>query len=305
LLSQSIRVVENSQKVKVNRYNVPRIPQSKKYLPTCGFHDKEQKHPVKSKNSHFERIRTEGEGRLSKRSISAKALVGDIRKGLPDAELMSRYELSEGQLQKIFVQLIKAGYVAQEALDGRKQPETETSSAGIRGSGVAAAGNEVSSSEPPRSVPPQRHDPQSGRAQPSSRSLPLSGEEAARVRRNGLILILASIGFVTMRIVLAKLQASGEFVSFPINDVVVVLRGLAGIGWLVTVILGCWWRVRGLGQHPVWAIVAPLNFVNLIVIEALSNRYEPQSDRRDLRVSCAIFGQFAWAIAWSQIIKIL
>lgn len=85
---------------------------------------------------------------MSKRSISAKALVEDISNGLSDAELMGRHELSYGQLQKIFAQLVKAGYVAQEVLDGRRKEETETSSVGSRGTNVPAMRTESPSSPP-------------------------------------------------------------------------------------------------------------------------------------------------------------
>ncbi len=215
---------------------------------------------------------------MNKRSISAKALVEDIKKGLSDAELMSRHELSIGQLQKIFAQLLKAGYVAQEVLDGRRQEETEASSAGFGGTDVPGMATESRSWGSPRPVPPEPHffgpsdneSPPPGRAKPCSPSLPLSREKASRVRRNGLILILVSYAFVTIFYIAGELQARMEFaIGF--------VAFLGAIGWIVTAILGCLWRVRGLGQHPVWAIVAPF-MGNLVVVEALSNRYEPESD---------------------------
>jgi hypothetical protein len=255
---------------------------------------------------------------LSKRSISAKAVVADIKKGLSDSELMSRHELSHGQLQKVLGQLIKAGYITQEELDRRRQQEVETSSAGPRGSNVTAAGREAHSSQSPRPLPPERHSvgpsphlspkpvsPKLGQPQPSSPSLPLSREEAARVRRNGLILISASYGFLTMGIVLARLREVAEVGAFPTDGVGVALGFFASLGWIVTATLGCLWRVRGLGQHAAWAIVAPLPCLNLVAVEVLSNRYEPQSDRRGLRVAFAVLGLLAWLIALSQIIKFL
>jgi hypothetical protein len=238
-------------------------------------------------------------------------LGADIKKGLSDPELMDRHELSHGQLQKIFAQLVKAGYLGQELLDGRGPQEAKNSCAGASGTNATAVGNESSPSVPLRPVPPERQSlgpspdlsPNADKPQPSSPSLPLSREEGARFRRNGLILILASLGLVTMRVILAKLQKGAEYGSFPLDDVGVVPRGLAVIGWLVTAILGCLWRVRGLGHHAAWAIVAPFSYVNLVVVEALSNRYEPDSDRRGLRVAFAVLGQFAWLMVWSQIIK--
>jgi hypothetical protein len=73
----------------------------------------------------------------------------------------------------------------------------------------------------------------------------------------------------------------------------------------VTAILGCLWRVRGLGNHAAWAIVAPINFVNLVVVEALPNRYEPKSDSRGLRVAFAVSGLMIWIVALSVIMKLL
>jgi hypothetical protein len=249
---------------------------------------------------------------LNKRSISAKAVVADIKNGLSDAELMNRHDLSSGQLQRIFAQLVKAGYVAQEELDGRMPQEAETSSAGASGSSVASLPSEAPSPKPPRPAPERRlvgpspsQGSKAGLPKPSSASLPLSREEAARVRRNGLILIIASFGFLTMGIVLARLREVAQVGAFPTDGVGVALAFFASLGWIVTATLGCLWRVKGLGQHAAWGIVAPLVCGNLIVIEALSNRYEPDSDRRVLRVALAIFGLAAWGIGLSQIVKFL
>jgi hypothetical protein len=167
------------------------------------------------------------------------------------------------------------------------------------------------SSESPGLVPSEPHsfrlsDHEShhpGRANSCSPSLPLSREEASRIRRNGLILILASFGFVTMVIILTKLGEGTEVGAFPKDDLGTALACLGSLGWIVTSTLGCLWRVRGLGQHAAWAIVAPLSGVNLVVVEALYNRYEPQSDLRILRVALAVGGLTVWGIALSQIIK--
>lgn len=190
-------------------------------------------------------------------------------------------------------------------LDGRKQVETDTSFAGSHGSNVPAEGTEAPSSERPRPVPPERDSlgpsarqgPEAGTPLPSSPALPLSQEEASSVRRparNGLILILASYGLWTMEGIVGSLGQSGKLGSFIPEDVGFGLACFAGIGGLVTAVLGSLLRVRGLGQHPVWAIVAPLFCGNIIVIEALPNRYEPESDRRGLRVTIGIFGALAW-----------
>jgi hypothetical protein len=222
---------------------------------------------------------------LNKRSISAKAVVADIKNGLSDAELMSRHELSEGQLHNIFSQLVKAGYVVQDQLDGRRQQDAS-----------------AASPEPPRPAQSLRHPvgpsprqvSKPAAPQPSSLSLPLSREEAARVRRNGLILIIASYGFLTMGAITATLRKGAA--PSPDDLVGFALGLIVPIGWIVAAILGCLWRVRGLGHHPFWAIVAPLFCGNLVVIEALSNRYEPESDRRGFRLTIAIIGALTWWI---------
>jgi hypothetical protein len=92
---------------------------------------------------------------------------------------------------------------------------------------------------------------------------------------------------------------------FPKDEVGAALALLAPLGWIVTATLGCLRRVRGLGQPAAWAIVAPLFGVNLVVVEALSNRYEPRSDLRVLRVALAVGGLTAWGIALSQVIRLL
>jgi len=45
----------------------------------------------------------------SKRKISAKPFVNDLRNGMGDRELMKKYTLSESQLHKVFQKLVDAG----------------------------------------------------------------------------------------------------------------------------------------------------------------------------------------------------
>ncbi len=248
---------------------------------------------------------------MSKRSISVKALVEDIGRGLPDAELMHRHELSPVQLQRVFAQLLRAGYVGREVLDARKQGDTKTSSEEFEGTEAPGMATQSRSSESPRPVPIEAYSPglsdnqsgDPGAVKSSSRSLPYTREQASRFRRNGLILILASFGFVTMAIILRKLGEGAEVDAFPTDEVGAVLHLLASLGWIVTSVLGCFWRLRGLGQSGAWGILAPVVGLNLLVVEALPNRYEPQSDLRVLRVALAVGGIFAWGMALSQIIK--
>ncbi len=255
----------------------------------------------------------EGERRLKKRSVSAKALVEDIGNGLSDAELMSRHEIGYAQLQKFFAQLIQAGYIAPEVLVGRSHDETGAASAELSGNDEQATRPEWRSSKPPHSVPPEPHPvtlspdrgPQLQKHHDDALSLPMSREQASRFRRNGLILILASFGFMTMGIILAKLRESAEVGGFAIADVGAVLAVIAPVGWMVSAVLGFLWRVRGLGQHAVWAIVAPFFWINVLVMEALPNRYEPNADRRGLRLAVAASGLAVWTIALSQIVKLL
>jgi hypothetical protein len=239
---------------------------------------------------------------LSKRSISVKALVEDISKGLSDAELMHKHGLSHVQLQRVFAQLIEAGYVGREVLEGRKQQETKPSSVGFGETDVPAVATESRSSGSPRPVPRGPHstgilDPESSDpATPKScsPSLPLSREEASRLRRHGLILILASYAFVTVFYLTDKLQIDAGFVFL-----------LFWIGWIVTAIWGCLWRVRGLGQNAAWAIVAPVLVLNLLVVEALPNRYEPQSFPKVLWVALAVGVLGACGIALAMISRLL
>ncbi|MBI4964365.1 MAG: hypothetical protein HY913_13895 [Desulfomonile tiedjei] len=244
---------------------------------------------------------------MSKRSISVKDMIEDINKGISDAELMHRHELTHVQLQKVLGQLLKAGHVGREVLDGRRQEKNKTSSVEFEGADAPATATESRSSESPRPTPVEPHSfglsdhasRHPGRAKSSSPSLPYSREQAARFRRNGLILIVASYACMAMFTIAGTLQAEMEY---PIGNVV----GLPGaIGWIVTAIVGCLWRLRGLGQNAAWAIVAPVVGLNLIVVEALPNRYEPQSYPRLLRLAFAAVGIAGWGIALSQIIRLL
>jgi hypothetical protein len=250
---------------------------------------------------------------LKKRSVSAKALVEDIRNGLSDAELMSRHEIGYGQLRKLFVQLIEAGYLAPEALDGRRHEETKAASGEFGTNAVQPTQPERRSPGSPHSVRPDSHAAtvsphqslQPGKGQPGALSLPMSPEQASRCRRNGLILILASFGFLTMATILAKLREGVEPDVFPLDNLGVALGFLATVGAIISVVLGCLWRVRGLGQHAAWAVVAPLFFLNVVVLEALPNRYEPHSDVRALRLAFAVSGVVAWWITLLLVVKLL
>jgi len=260
----------------------------------------------------FEHLPVKGERRLDKRSISAKALLEDIRKGLSDAELMGRHELSPGQMQKVLAKLVNGGHIAQAVLDVRKRVQTKTSSAGPRGSNVPVMETGSHLPEPLTPVPPERYSsgptprqaPQPGAPQTSAPSLPLSQEEAARVRRNGLVLVLVSLGLITMGMILATLREHRDPSSFSLQPIGGVLAAIASIGWLVISVLGCLWRVRGLGQNAFWAIVAPIPGVNLVVLEALSNRYEPDTNPRGFRITFAASCVLAWFVALSQVVKL-
>jgi hypothetical protein len=253
----------------------------------------------------------QGEGCLKKRSISAKALVEDVGNGLSDTELMSRYELSYGQLQKFFVQLIDAGYVTQEALNRRTHDQTKPASDELGVNGVQTTVPD--SSEMPHSVQPESQHvalsphlpPELGKCQAGALSLPMTREQASQARRNGLILILACYGLLTMQLILYKIQEGAELGSFPRDGMGALLLLITPVIAIVGAVLGCLWRVRGLGQHAAWAIVAPLFWINVIVMEALPNRYEPHSDRRSLRLAFAVAGVAAWWIALSQVVKLL
>jgi|GEM_PF-619901 len=55
-----------------------------------------------------------------KKTVSAKAIVADIKAGIDDFELMRRHELSPGQLQKVLTKLVAAGHLTQADIDARK-----------------------------------------------------------------------------------------------------------------------------------------------------------------------------------------
>ena len=48
---------------------------------------------------------------MEKKKVSAKAAVADIRSGMSDAALMSKYALSNAGLQSLFDKLVNAGYI--------------------------------------------------------------------------------------------------------------------------------------------------------------------------------------------------
>lgn len=57
---------------------------------------------------------------MEKKTVSAKAIVSDIKDGVDDFELMRRYELSPGQLQKVLTKLVASGRLTQDDIDARK-----------------------------------------------------------------------------------------------------------------------------------------------------------------------------------------
>ena len=48
---------------------------------------------------------------MEKKKISAKEALADIRSGMSDADLMSKYLLSNAGLQSLFDKLVTAGYI--------------------------------------------------------------------------------------------------------------------------------------------------------------------------------------------------
>ena len=250
--------------------------------------------------------------RLNKRSVSAKALVKDISNGLSNAQLMSRHEIDYAQLQKFFGQLIQAGHLAPEALVGRSHDETGATFAESSGNAAQAERPEPSSSKPPHPVEPGPHaeapaahpGAQPRKHQDDALSLPMSREQASRFRRNGLILILVSYGLLTMQLVLYKIVRDVGPGASPKEYLGAVLF-LVIVAYIVSAVLGCLWRERGLGQNAVWAIVAPFPGINVLVMEALPNRYEPDEDRRVLRLAFAVGGLAAWTLVLSQVVNLL
>ncbi len=56
-----------------------------------------------------------------KKAITAKELINDIRKGIDDNAIIKKYDISFNQLHNCFNQMIKAGVLKQEELDGRSR----------------------------------------------------------------------------------------------------------------------------------------------------------------------------------------
>ncbi|GEM_PF-1767978 len=59
---------------------------------------------------------------MPKPRISAKAVVGDLKRGLSDSDLMARYGVSERGLQSLFQKLLNAGLVDKPTLESRNSP---------------------------------------------------------------------------------------------------------------------------------------------------------------------------------------
>ena len=64
---------------------------------------------------------------MAKPKISAKAIVSDLKRGLPDSDLMARYGVSERGLQSLFQKLLNAGLVDREIIEGRDSSACGTS----------------------------------------------------------------------------------------------------------------------------------------------------------------------------------
>jgi hypothetical protein len=62
----------------------------------------------------------------SKRKIKAKDIVGDIRSGTKDSDLMEKYRLTARGLQSIFSKLVEAGVMESQELSGRSLDLSDT-----------------------------------------------------------------------------------------------------------------------------------------------------------------------------------
>lgn len=49
---------------------------------------------------------------MAKKTIGAKAILADLKDGLTDEELMSKYGIAETDLRKVFKKLVKAGLMS-------------------------------------------------------------------------------------------------------------------------------------------------------------------------------------------------
>lgn len=98
---------------------------------------------------------------MEKRSMSARAMIADIRAGLSDHELMQKYSISRDALQKVFSKLLHAGVISAEELDTRARPSKTAS--GFVSVQVDQPGPVVSPPDTP-APPPKAVTPASAKA---------------------------------------------------------------------------------------------------------------------------------------------
>ncbi|MDQ7784734.1 MAG: hypothetical protein RDU20_17765 [Desulfomonilaceae bacterium] len=68
---------------------------------------------------------------MEKRRITAREILGDVRRGAGDPALMEKYKLSAQGLQSVFQKLLKAGVLTQQELDDRVPVSERTVDLGL------------------------------------------------------------------------------------------------------------------------------------------------------------------------------
>lgn len=216
---------------------------------------------------------------MTKRRITARELLADIRKGLSDPTLMEKYKLSAQGLQSVFQKLLKAGVITQAELDSRTPIGERTVDIGLY---ICTACGNIQGTEftkcprcgfePPRSSKPSEAEIQqleatpkrrlkkaskrlgvgklleqsSAEPGPSAEAEPLSNYEQV-VRYSRILGSVATVSYVVL--VIALLVVAGFAAKEPFPYLTHVLVGLLAVGLLGTVLFFLSQVVTGIFRH--------------------------------------------------------
>lgn len=217
---------------------------------------------------------------MTKRRITARELLADIRKGLSDPTLMEKYKLSAQGLQSVFQKLLKAGVITQAELDSRTPLGERTVDIGLY---ICTACGNIQGTEftkcprcgfePPRSSKPSEAETQqieatrkrsfkrastrlgagesleesSAELGPSAEEEPLSNYEQV-VRYSRILGSVATVSYVVL--VIALLVVAGFAArQQPFPYLTHVLVGLLAVGLLGTVLFFLSRVVTGIFRH--------------------------------------------------------
>jgi hypothetical protein len=216
---------------------------------------------------------------MTKRRITAREILADVKRGLSDPTLMEKYKLSAQGLQSVFQKLLKAGVITQTELDSRIPLGERTVDIGLY---ICTACGNIQGTEftkcprcgfePPRgSNPPEaetqelvtprkpgvkratkRLDAGKSRGDPaaelggSAEAEPLSSYQQV-VRYSRVLRSVAAVSYVVL--VIALLLVAGLAARQPSAYSTQVLIGLLAIGLLGTVLFFLSQVVIGMFRH--------------------------------------------------------